>query len=129
MTHSDTFPDWLAAAIDAWRADDLDGWMALYAPGAVHEFPFAPEGAPRRLEGRDAIAAFLRPIQAHVRFGRFDGIRVREAGNETIVEARGHHRRLPGETPFELDYVWFITRHDGKVTHFRDYMNPQQLSE
>ncbi|MCQ8241849.1 nuclear transport factor 2 family protein [Rhizosaccharibacter radicis] len=63
-----------------------------------------------------------------VRFGSLDGIRCREAGAETIIEARGHHRRLPGGTPMTLDYVWFITRRDGRVVHFRDYMNPLQLA-
>lgn len=122
-------PSWLADAIDAWKAGDLDAWMAIYAEGAVHEFPFAPPGTPRRVEGRTAIADLLRPLHQRIRFGPFDIRAIRLIGDETIVEASGHHRRLATDMPFSLDYVWFITRHDGKVTHFRDYMNPLQLSE
>lgn len=121
-------PDWLATAIEAWVEGDLDGWMAIYAEDAVHEFPFAPPGAPRGVEGQAAIAELLRPLQQHIRFGRFELGRVRQIGDETIVEATGHHRVVATDTALDLDYVWFITRHDGKVTHFRDYMNPLQLS-
>ncbi len=38
------------------------------------------------------------------------------------------HRRIPDDTPRDLRYVWFITLRDGQVMHFRDYMNPLQLS-
>ena len=34
-------PDWFARAIEALQAGDADGWIAIYAPDAVHEFPFA----------------------------------------------------------------------------------------
>ena len=52
---------------------------------------------------------------------------MREMGDELIVEATGHHRRLPDDSPFDLSYVWFVTHRDGRVTHIRDYMNPLQL--
>ena len=124
-----SLPAWLARAVDSLRAGDTDGWMAIYAADAVHEFPFAAEGAVRRLAGRDAIASYMRQLPQMVRFGPFSDVRVREAGHEVIVEATGHHRRVPDDSPMELSYVWFITRRDGRVTHFRDYMNPLQLSE
>ena len=119
---------WFARAIEALQAGNIDGWMEIYAPDAVHEFPFAPEGAPRRLEGRDTIAAYMGQLPKLIRFGSLSDVRVREAGDEVIIEATGHHRRVSDDTPRELSYVWFITLRDGKVTHFRDYMNPLQLS-
>ena len=81
-----------------------------------------------RLEGRDAIADYMRNLPRRMRFGSFSDVRVREAGEEVIIEATGHHRNIADDTPRDLDYVWFITRRDGQVTHFRDYMNPLQLS-
>jgi hypothetical protein len=59
--------------------------------------------------------------------GPLDDIQVRDMGDETIVQATGHHRR-PDGTPRDLSYIWFINRSDGKVTHWQDYMNPLQLS-
>jgi hypothetical protein len=44
-------PDWFVAALDALRAGDVDGFMAMYGEEAIQELPFAPEGGLRRLEG------------------------------------------------------------------------------
>ncbi len=128
MAPTSTLPEWFARAIWALQLGDTDGYTEIYAPDAVHEFPFAPEGAIRQLVGRDAIAAYMRQIPERIRFGSLSDVRVREVGNELIVEATGHHQRIPDDTPRELSYVWFITLRDGQVAHFRDYMNPLQLS-
>ena len=127
MSLISSLPEWLVRASEALKAGDIEGWMKIYSPEAIHEFPFAPEGAPRRLVGRDAIAAYMQQLPARIRFGTFSDIRVREAEDELIVEATGHHRNIADDTPRDICYVWFITRRDGHVTHFRDYMNPLQL--
>ncbi|WP_102224661.1 nuclear transport factor 2 family protein [Acidimangrovimonas sediminis] len=127
MTYSTKLPDWLQDAMEALGRGDIDGWMQIYAPDAVHEFPFAPEGMPTRVEGKAAIAAYMGKLPGLIRFGEMRDIRVRTAGDEVIGEATGHHWRLPDETPVEIGYVWFITVTDGKVTHFRDYMNLTQM--
>lgn len=124
----DELPDWLAAAVAALQRGDVAGWMELYAADAVHEFPFAPAGGVDRLEGRAAIAAYMAQLPTLLRFGPVDDVGVRQAADETIVEAVGHHRRADDDRPVDLRYIWFITRRDGKVTHIRDYMNPDQLA-
>ena len=128
MSPTSSLPDWFARAIAALQAGDIGRWMDLYAPDAIHEFPFAPEGAIRRLEGRDAIAAYMSRLPERIRFGSLGYVRVREAGDEWIIEATGHHRRVADGALRDISYVWFITRRDGRVTQIRDYMNPLQLS-
>lgn len=132
MAPTSVLPGWLAEAFDRLAAGDVDGWARIYAPDAVHELPFAPEDQERRIEGRAAIAARLSDVfdldKGRLRFGRFDNVRVREAGDEVIIEGDGHHRRTADGTSVDISCVWFITRHDGHVTHFRDYMNPLTLS-
>ena len=127
MAPTSTLPEWFARAIEALKTGDIDRYMEIYASDAVHEFPFAPEGAIRRLAGRDAISAYMRQLPKFIRFGSLSDVRTRETGDELIVEATGHHRRIPDDTQSDLSYVWFITRRDGHVVHFRDYMNPLQL--
>lgn len=133
MAPTSVLPGWLAEAFDRLAAGDVDGGARIYAPDAVHELPFAPEGDDRRMEGRETIAARLREVfdrdEGIIRFGSFDNARVRETGDELIIEGDGHHRRAADGAPVEIRCVWFITRHDGQVTHFRDYMNPLTLAE
>jgi hypothetical protein len=127
MSPASTLPAWFANARDSLAAGDVDGWMSMYAPDAVHEFPWAPDGRVRRLEGREAIREYMSQMPGRIEFGPLTGIQVREAGDETIVQATGHHRR-PDGTPRDLGYIWFITRRDGGVTLFQDYTNPLQAS-
>ena len=129
MAITSSLPAWFAHAVEALQAGDIDGWMEIYADDAVHEFPFAPEGAPRSLERRNVVAACMAQCPWRIGFGSLTDLRVREAGDELIVEATGHHRRVSDDAPRDLGYVWFITRRDGKVTRIRDYMNPLQLSK
>jgi uncharacterized protein len=128
MSTRSTLPEWFDHAIKALQAGNIDGWMSIYAPDAVHEFPFSPAGQVSRLEGRDAIARYMGQLPSLIHFGTLSDVRVREAGDEVIIEATGHHRRVADGSQRDLSYVWFITRRDGQVTHFRDYMNPLQLS-
>lgn len=108
-------------------AGDIDGFVAMYAPDAVHEFPWAAAGAVARLDGRDAIAAYLGQATGRITFGPLTDVHVHEVGDETVFRATGHHRR-PDGTPQDIDYTGFITRREGKVTLYQDYMNPRQLS-
>ena len=132
MSPTSALPGWLAEAFASLVDGDVDGWARIYAPDAVHELPFAPEAHERRIEGREAIAARLREVfdsgEGRLRFGTFDNVRVREIGDEVIIEGDGHHRRTVDDAPVEIRCVWFITRRDGQVTPFRDYMNPLTLS-
>ena len=124
MSIKSSLPDWLDRAIAALREGDMAGWMSIYAADAVHEFPFAAEGAVRSLHGRNEIEAYMRPMSERMRFGPLTNIRRREVGDELIIEAVGHHRTIPDDLPRTLAYVWFITRQGDQVTHIRDYMHP-----
>lgn len=128
MTTTPVLPDWFAKALDAMIAGDVAGWMSIYAPDAVHEFPWVPEGRVQRLEGWHAINEYMGRLASggRLRFGSFEVIGSHESEDALVVELIGHHFR--GETPVELGYVSVMTLRNGKVTRFRDYMNPLQLS-
>ncbi len=122
-------PGWFIAAQDALHAGDVAGFLEMYADDAVHEFPWAPEGRPQRLEGKAAIARYMEQLPAMVQFDSdaFNDMQVREAGDELIVEATATGTRPGTGEPFYMQYVWFITHNNGRVTHFKDYMNPLLL--
>ncbi len=98
MPATSTLPEWFNRAIEALHAGDTDAYCEMYAPDAVHEFPFTREGAVRRLGGRDAISAYMSQIPSRVKFGALTDVRVREVADELIVEATGHHQTLPEGT-------------------------------
>jgi ketosteroid isomerase-like protein len=127
MAPGSTLPGWLAAALDSLAAGDLDGWLDMFAPDGIHEFPWAPEGRVRRLDGHEEMRAYLSQLHGRIEFGGFSDVHVHEVGEDTIIQATGHHTR-PDGTPRRLDYIWFITRRDGKVKRLQDYMNPAQVS-
>ncbi|TMV53413.1 nuclear transport factor 2 family protein [Thioclava sp. BHET1] len=129
MSSESTLPDWLAQGFAALMTGDIAGYVALYAEEAVHEFPFARPGAPERLEGRGAIAAYMAALPERIRFGSLSDLRIRNLGGELIIEATGHHHRVRDDAPLEIRYVWFITVAEGQITHLRDYMNPLQLAQ
>jgi uncharacterized protein len=123
---ADTFPQWLSDAIDGLASGNVDAWMDVFNDDAVHEFPFAAPGALQRLEGKEAIKRFMVDIAGRIRFGTFSDVQVRETGDEVVIEAEGHHWDAATGDPFDLRYVWIITRRDGRVTRLRDYMGPRR---
>lgn len=120
-------PEWLTRALESLRSGRVDGFLQMYDDDAVHEFPCAPEGRPERLQGKAAIAEHLRNLPKVMQFDSFDDVRVREAGDELIVEANGHGKRIPSGVPFHTRYVWFITHEGGRVSRFKDYMHPLRV--
>ncbi len=128
MPPAPTLPRWLSDSLDGLAAGDIDTWMDVYADDAVHEFPFAADGAPRRLEGKDEIARYMARLPGSISFGSLSDVRVHEVGDDLVVEAEGHHRLVADGTPFDLRYVWVITRRDGQIALIRDYMGPRRAS-
>lgn len=110
---------------------NTDDWVGLWAEGGVMEFPFAPDGWPERLDGREAIAAYMRPYTDHIDLRDFLGLRIhRTADPETIViEMRGVGRLVETGGPFDMTYIAVVTVREGRFTSYRDYWNPLAVLE
>ncbi|MCQ9129222.1 nuclear transport factor 2 family protein [Streptomyces hilarionis] len=105
---------------------DVTAWVALWAEDAVMEFPFAPEGRPRRLEGREAIAAYMRPYPDHIDLHDFPDLLIHETTDpQTIVaEMRGVGRVVRTGGTFDMTYIAVVSVRNGRITSYRDYWNP-----
>ncbi|MFG2295991.1 nuclear transport factor 2 family protein [Streptomyces sp. NPDC048603] len=107
---------------------DIPGWVGLWAEDGVMEFPFAPPGWPRRLDGREAIADYMRPYPDHIDLHDFPeaDLRIHETADpRTIVaEMRGTGRLVEGDRPFDMAYIAVVTIEDGHFTSYRDHWNP-----
>ncbi|MEU4270069.1 nuclear transport factor 2 family protein [Streptomyces sp. NPDC026092] len=107
---------------------DIPGWVGLWAEDGVMEFPFAPPGMPSRLDGREAIAAYMRPYPDSIDVHDFPeaDLRIHETTEPRtiVVEMRGVGRLVEGDHPFDMTYIAVVTVEDGRFTSYRDYWNP-----
>jgi uncharacterized protein len=125
----DHFRDMLLAA----GSTGLDA--SLLAEDCVVEMPFAPSGAPRRIEGRDAFAAWAAPhrkaLAGLLRFTAVRDVVVHETTNPEIavfeyeLEAVREVDGLPLSAPF----VVVVRVREGRIALWREYQDPAAMSQ
>lgn len=105
---------------------DVAGLSDLFAPDGVVEFPFAPPGSTRRLDGRAAVRNHLRDLFRTVTFTAVTARTVHvSADPETaIAEFEVDGTALATTRPYRMRYIVVITMRDGRVALYRDYWNP-----
>lgn len=112
-------------------AKDIPAWVALWAEDGVMEFPFAPPGWPARLEGRAAVAAYMRDYPDHIDLHAFPDLRIHQTADPdtVVVEMRGVGRLVETGAPFDMTYIAVVTVKDGRFTSYRDYWNPLAVQQ
>jgi ketosteroid isomerase-like protein len=105
---------------------DIPAWVGLWADDGLMEFPFAPEGWPRRLEGKQAIADYMRHYPDHIDLHDFPDLRIHQTTDPRtiVVEMRGVGRLVETDAPFDMTYIAVVTVLEGHITSYRDYWNP-----
>lgn len=95
------------------------------------EFPFAPSGRPGRLEGRAAVAAYMRDYPDHIDLHDFPEVRIHETTDPgtIVVEMRGVGRWVKRGGPFDMTYIAVVSVRDGRFSSYRDYWNPLAVDE
>jgi uncharacterized protein len=111
---------------------DADGFADLFAPDAVIESPFAPPGAPARLEGREAIREYSRHVMASpLRFEEFEVEELYQTRDPevVIVEMRGKATLTTTGHSFTATSIQILRIREGQIVLFRDFANPRALEE
>ncbi|MFB7598836.1 nuclear transport factor 2 family protein [Streptomyces sp. NPDC056160] len=110
---------------------NIPAWVALWAEDGLMEFPFAPDGWPRRLEGKEAIATYMRHYPDHIDLHDFPDLRIHQTTDPAtiVVEMRGVGRLVESGAPFDMTYIAVVTVRDGHITSYRDYWNPLAVQE
>ncbi|GGX74463.1 nuclear transport factor 2 family protein [Streptomyces hiroshimensis] len=105
---------------------DIPAWVGLWAERGVMEFPFAPPGWPERLEGREAIAAYMHDYPDRIDLHDFPDLKIHKTTDPgtIVVEMRGVGRVVATGIPFDMTYIAVVTVRDGRFTSYRDYWNP-----
>ncbi|MYU07258.1 nuclear transport factor 2 family protein [Streptomyces sp. SID8366] len=110
---------------------DIPAWVALWAEDGLMEFPFAPADRPRRLEGKEAVAAYMRHYPDHIDLHDFPDLRIHQTTEPgtIVVEMHGVGRMVETGAPFDMTYIAVVTVRDGRFTSYRDYWNPLAVQE
>jgi ketosteroid isomerase-like protein len=113
---------------------DADNQAELFASNAVWEFPFAPEGIPRRIEGREKIRALAktgmeRSKQSGRRLTGYHSVVVHETGDPEviIVEFELHGEITATGKTYQIPYIQVIRVSNGLIVSLRDYFPGEVL--
>ena len=129
---SATPTDVLAQRRHVILSGDADDFADLFAPDGVIEAPFAPPGAPARLEGREAIREYSRRVMASPL--RLEGFEVAELYQTqdpevVIVEMRTKGTVTATGQSFAATSIQVLRIRDGQIVLFRDFADPRALED
>ncbi|WP_326551292.1 nuclear transport factor 2 family protein [Micromonospora sp. NBC_01813] len=116
----------LHRGLDLMLAKDMPGFLALWHDDATAEFPFAPTGFPRRLDGIAAITDYLIDYPERLDIAEFSEPTVHQSTDPTVVIAEFTSTGTVVATgqPYQMPYIAVLTVRDGKIAHYRDYWDP-----
>ncbi|WP_291138528.1 nuclear transport factor 2 family protein [Flavobacterium sp. UBA7663] len=117
----------LQNSLDTFLAKDMIAWSELCAEDVVAEFPFAPEGAQSRFEGRDALYAYLKDYPSYIDVKSLPTLKIYPTNDENVAIAEWSASGvvIGNGNPYEMSYATFVTFRDGLIVNYREYWNPQ----
>ena len=126
MSNLPSAAELLRHSLDLFLAKDMKGWSLLCADDVVAEFPFAPEGSPRRLEGREALYEYLRNYPSVIDVRSLPHLHTYSTDdpNVSIAEWSSSGEVLTNGNPYEMSYATFVTFRDGLIVNYREYWDP-----
>jgi uncharacterized protein len=132
MNTSATPADVLAERRRLTLSGDADGLADLYALDAVIESPFAPPGAPSRLEGRETIREYTRRVVASpLQVEEYEVTELYQTQDPevVIVEMSAKGALTTTGRSFAATSIQILRIRDGKIALFRDFANPRTLED
>ena len=107
---------------------DGDQFFDLFKDDVVFEYPYAFPGFVSRIEGRARLKSHFSGYGDILTLHRMSDLIVhRTLGDPAVVilEYSSHGRGVQTGKSYDNRYVSVITIRDRKITHWRDYWNPQ----
>ncbi|WP_427309148.1 nuclear transport factor 2 family protein [Cupriavidus sp. H39] len=114
-----------------WLVDEPQQWQGLIAENIVWDLPYAPSlGHPLKLEGRESVLRHASWFAAAVKNFRFFDAVVTATDDPRYAIARVHAEGLIAATGriYRQEYVVFLTAHDDRIVHLREYFDPVQAA-
>ena len=122
MSNTPSAVDLLRRSLDTFLAKDMKAWTDLCAADVVAEFPFAPEGAPTRIEGREALFDYLRGYPDVIDVREIPAVRIYPTDDENVAIADWSVSGsvVTNGNPYEMRYATFATFRDGLIVNYRE---------
>ncbi len=105
---------------------DGEGYFDLLADDVVGEYVVSVPGYPKLVEGRQAVIDLYVGYDAFMAVNAVDNQRVYRDPTQSVVVLKYevHGRTVRGGRAYDNRFVSIVTVADGKVTHWRDYLDP-----
>jgi ketosteroid isomerase-like protein len=110
--------------------DTGDAFVALFTEDAKQLMPFAPQGFPRVLDGREAIRRQYAGLPTAYTYMRFPDLLIRDlaSANEFFVTYKGDIGLASGGR-YANDYAGYFVVRDGRIAEFHEFFNPIVLRQ
>lgn len=95
-------------------------------PDAVFEFPYAPAGTPKLLQGHAALKDHVIRLSGLISLDSFSSARVHRTLQDgvSILEFTCTGSGVTTGEPYDQTYISVITTRDGRISRYVDYWNP-----
>jgi ketosteroid isomerase-like protein len=105
---------------------DGEDYFDLLAEDVVFEYVISVPGYPRRVEGRQNIIDLYSGYDTFMAVRSADSLRVYRDLDASVVvlEYEVHGESVQTSRPYNNHFASIVTVRDGKVTHWRDYLDP-----
>ena len=117
--------------LDAIQALDIDKVVDMFADDVSQGVPFAPEGTPDMIEGKEAVSANFRGLPMMFKKLAYSDVEIVETTDPDFAVGFAHaDGELPTGDSYVQTYVFYM-RLDaaGKIREYREYMNPVALGQ
>lgn len=121
----------LSNFISVLQSFDPAAIVPLFSDAGVIEFPFAPPGVPRRVEGLGAITAFFERSVRVFQSIAFLDIEVEQLADPARAVARFRSEGVMASTgrSYLNSYISIATVDAGKLALYREYFDPMVAIE
>ncbi|MDO3676204.1 nuclear transport factor 2 family protein [Paenibacillus ehimensis] len=106
---------------------DMDRWIELFDDNVVFEFPYAPDGYTRKLEGKSALYQYVKELPGIIEIDLFTAPAIHQTLDPNVFIAEfgvKAGRAVKTGKPYLQTYISVIETKDGKIMHYKDYWNP-----
>jgi ketosteroid isomerase-like protein len=110
---------------------DGEDYFDMLADDVVFEYVISVPGYPDRVEGRQSIIDLYSDYDSYMSVQSADNLRVHRDSSVpvAVLEYEVHGKSVQTGRPYNNRFVSVVTVKDGKVTWWRDYLDPVAVFE